>query len=119
MKKVYLIRLTGQGDIDEKFVDEEAWNWITSNDMGQSPEDVGEYSWEDQLVPDSIRKLIESAYDGEEVMITSGSWDNDRALMCPENVAIDKSKLDRGALRDSLKQQGFEYTGEVYEGYIY
>ncbi len=119
MKKVYLIRLTGGSDIDEKFVDEEAWNWITSNDMGQRPEDIGEHSWEDQLVPGSIKKLMESLYGEYEVMISSGSWDNDRALLCPENVAIDKSKLDLGALRDSLKQQGFEYTGEVYEGCIY
>ena len=119
MKKVYLIRLTGGGDIDEKFVDEEAWNWITSDDMGQRPEDVGESGWDAQLVPGSIKKLMKNLYGEDEVMITSGSWDNDRALMCPENVSIDHSKVDYGALRDSLKEQGFEYTGEVYEGCIY
>jgi hypothetical protein len=120
MKKVYLIRLTGGGDIDEKFVDEEAWNWITSNDMGQRPQDVGESCWEDRLMPASIKTLLTNeGWTTNNMKITSGSWDNDRALMCLENVSVDWSKLDLGSMRDSLKQQGFEYTGEIYEGCIY
>ncbi len=125
MKRVYLIRLEGGGDVDEKFVDEEAWNWIISDDMGQRSEDAGESSWEDQLVPDSVMKEIAKEYKRcgmtaePGVTLTSGSWENDRALMCPSNVSLDMSKLDWGALRDSLAEQGFEYTGGVFEGCIY
>lgn len=128
MKKVYLIRLEGGGDVEERWIDEEAWNWITSDDKGQRPEDIGESMWTDQNVPESILQALEDehkkyGYPGarnpREVQITSGSWDNDRALTCPSNVSLDLSKLDYGALRDSLAEQGFEYTGEVYEGAIY
>lgn len=126
MKKVYLIRLEGGGDVDEKFVDEEAWNWIVSRDMGQHPRDVGKSGWEDQNVPESVMEALRKEYlaydldpDDVTVMLTCGSWENDRALLCPSNVSLDKSKLDWGALRDSLAEQGFEYTGEVFEGAIY
>ena len=126
MKKVYLIRLQGGGDVEEKFVDEEAWNWIVSRDMGQRPEDIGEGSWIDQNVPDSVMKALQKEYadyglhpKGAVITLTIGSWENDRALIGPSNVSIDKSKLDWGSLRDSLAEQGFEYTGEVFEGCIY
>ena len=126
MKKVYLIRLEGGGDVEEKFVDEEAWNWIVSHDKGQRPEDVDESMWVDQNVPESVLEALRKeylAYDLDPknavVQCTSGSWENDRALLCPSNVSLDKSKLDWGALRDSLAEQGFEYTGEVFEGAIY
>lgn len=126
MKKVYLIRLQGGGDVDEKFVDEEAWNWIVSRDMGQRAEDVGKGSWEDQNVPDSVMEALRKEYSnyglhpgGATVALTIGSWENDRALIGPSNVSLDKSKLDWGDLRASLAEQGFEYTGEVYEGCIY
>jgi hypothetical protein len=126
MKKVYLIRLQGGGDVDEKFVDEEAWNWIISNDMGQAPEDVGKGSWIDQNVPDSVMEALRKEYlayglhpGGATVPLTIGSWENDRALIGPSNISLDKSKLDWGNLRESLAEQGFEYTGEVFEGAIY
>ena len=119
MIKVYQIKLQGMGDFEEKFVDQEAWDWITSQDPGQLPSDAGESSWEDQIVPDAVRQEIKKEYGGEEIMVTSGSWENDRAIMCPENVSIDHAKLDRGELRASLAAQGFEYTGEVYEGCLY
>ena len=125
MKKVYFIRLQGGGDIEEKFVDEEAWNWIVSSDKGQRPEDIGKTMWEDQNVPESVLKVIEKDYREwgrrakVRVELTSGSWENDRALLCPSNVSIDLTKLDYGSLRDSLAEQGFEYTGEVFEGAIY
>lgn len=120
MKKVYLIRLTGGGDVEEKFVGQEAWDWITSRDMGQRPEDIGESSWEDQLIPDSVRlQLTADGWTDNDRRITSGSWDNDRALMCPQDPGINIFELDHGAIRESLKRQGFEYTGEEYEGGIY
>lgn len=81
--------------------------------------------WVDQNVPASVLKAMEKEYlaygiaDKPEIQCTSGSWENDRALLCPSNVSVDMSKLDWGALRDSLAEQGFEYTGEVYEGCIY
>lgn len=126
MTKVYLIRLTGGGDTYEKFVDEDAWKWIISQDKGQLSEDIGKGSWEDQTVPESVMKALEKEYfdygmdpTRAKVICTSGSWENDRALTCPENVSVDRSKLDWGALRESLAAQGFEYTGEIYEGAFY
>ena len=125
MKKVYLIRLEGGGDVEEKFVDEEAWNWIMSHDMGQ-PEGSTGGSLEDQIVPESVMEALRKEYsaynmDPKEAVVglTIGSWQNDRALIGPSNVSLDMSKLDWGALRDSLAEQGFEYTGEVFEGAIY
>lgn len=127
MKKVYLIHLEGQGDIDEKFVTEEAWNWVTSNDPGLPADHDGSTAWEDQLIPEPVKEIIRADHvkwncdaDAEESFnITSGSWENDRALMCPPDAGVDMDALDWGALRDSLAAQGFEYTGETYDGCIY
>ncbi len=120
MKKLYLIRLVGGGDVEEKFVGQEIWDWVTSTDMGQRPEDIGESSWVDQLMPDSVREELKAeGCSPDDITITRGSWDNDRALLCSQDPDIDIFKLDWGAIRESLKEQGFEYTGEEYEGCIY
>jgi len=122
METVYLIELRGQGDVEQKFVNQETWDWIISDDQGRGP-DAEEHSWLDQLVPQSVKdfwkKHYDIPYEDEPIMLTSGSWGNDRALMSPSTVDVDFTKVDWHDLRNSLLKQGFKLSDEEYDGYIY
>ena len=107
MSKVYRIFLTSfDGDEEEKLIDQEAWDWITSPDPGNrnGPND-DEYGWVDALVPQVVKDNWISWYDEEysDIKLTSGSWENDRALHCPSDPNIPK---------------GSEYV-DTFHGYIY
>jgi hypothetical protein len=91
----YLIELREyRGDTEKKYVNKEIYDWITSNDMGQAPEDIGLSSWVDQTTPESLLAILkEEGIEKEEVDLTRGSWQNDRALWAmhlPDEVSNGK-----------------------------
>jgi len=117
---VYLVTLEGGGDRYIKVVDQETYDWITSDDMGRPEGEDNSSSWEDQLVPASqIAKMKKQrGEDYEPVSITSGSWDNDRAIaaLSADGYDDDYDSI-KEALRD-IKKKGDEMEDE-YHGCMY
>jgi hypothetical protein len=118
--KVYLVTLTGGGDTYRKIVDEETFNWICSDDPGQ-PEGTSEdaYSWIDQLVPASqLTKMKADDEDFAGVDLSSGSWENDRAIFAyPADGYLDDYFSTKEVMQ-AIKNHGDELEDE-YEGYMY
>lgn len=94
MKKAYIVKLSDMdNDILTKFVDQETWDWVNLRDSGRPNSKT--YSWEDTLCPSSVVESIRKyrllndpdpdPEDGDDikVFISSGSWENDRAIMAP------------------------------------
>ena len=75
--KLYLISLSGQGDHQLTLVDEETWNWIGS----AWPFKRGSTGGADPSIPANVKARLDPI-DGD-VYITSGSWENDRAIRAP------------------------------------
>ncbi len=87
--------------------------------MGR-PKGTNGSSWEDQLVPASqIEKMKkEQGDDYEPVTITSGSWDNDRAVAALSADGYESTyDTIKEVLRD-IKEKGDEMEDE-YHGCIY
>lgn len=74
---VYLLILIGQGDKDIGLVNEETWNWIFSDF------DSGESGYHED-VPESILKAYPNTKSAKKIYVTSGTYDNDRALQGPK-----------------------------------
>lgn len=115
MTDVYLIHLSGQGDVDIALVDKVTFEWVTSRDKGQRPEDVGKSGWIDQSVPESVRERLPK---GErEVHLSSGSFENDRALVATTLRGVKTFTSVRGAMA-YVRHENLNIVDE-YEGYIY
>ena len=141
MIKAYIVRLTdGGNDTTIKLVDQETYDWIMLNDPGK-PEnntttikkfgifnsEVENNTWDDRLCPDNIRARI-CKMNGPsfmKVMLTSGSWDNDRAILAP--ILEDDYKFECGGSTSELlklialaEKSGYEVdTENEYIGYMY
>lgn len=120
MASVYLIVLTGQGDVEVKVVDKETFDWVTSTNPGRR--EIGDArgsSWIDALVPESQKPKILKEYgrEGREVRLTSGSWQNDR--MISARPADGYESYDR--LADALKavKKAGDEVEDTVEGCIY
>ena len=122
---VYLIHLEGGGDTFLKVVDKETFDWVTSDDLGQ-PEGTSKdegiitvHMWEDQLIPASqIAKIKEEEGDDyDPIQITSGSYDNDRALAARPADGYDTYYTVREVMQ-AIKANNGELIDE-YSGYIY
>ncbi|MBK9497458.1 MAG: hypothetical protein IPO08_23630 [Xanthomonadales bacterium] len=71
---VYLIVLTGQGDTYIKVVERSVFQWLH-----KIPKNKTDSSWLDEDVPERIQDTL--AVTGRTgIRLTSGSWENDRAL---------------------------------------
>lgn len=134
---IYILALEGGGDLITKVVNEEAWNWI----FGPSGRPPGESSWTDPFVPASQMTLIEKnhaeidvqlkQYDFNvapplprpiQVQITSGSWENDRALWAktiPEYAEVDPYDEDAEEKIQAIATKRGDAIIETWEGYIY
>ncbi len=66
---MYLIYLTSAGDIDIKLVSENIWNWIISDYKSEK-------SSYHEVLPEGVAQEMNE----KSVMITIGSYANDRAL---------------------------------------
>ena len=114
MEKIYLLNLSGfGGDHEEKYVNQETWDWIFSNkwqftDETSLPKSVLD-NWEDHYGEE---------YDEEECGFNDDDGLAGRAMQTPPTANVDESKIDPQALRDTLAAQGFELV-DTYEGQIF
>ena len=144
MKRAFIVKLN---DIDNdtllKLVDQQTWDWINLHKSGKPEEKIGFFKkpivqWDDLLCPKEIRDRIEknyfksglgslekeSAFKG--VLITIGSWENDRAILAPYLEDCDDFICDGANTKATLdmieaaKKRGYdvelvnEYTGVMY-----
>ena len=117
---VYLVILEGGGDTYIKVVDAETFAWVTSDDPGKPPADSEEYlyEWPDQLVPPSqVAKLKSEDPDNLPLHITSGSWENDRAIAALPADGYDTYDSVREAMAD-IRHNKHVLTDE-YHGCMY
>lgn len=115
--KCYLVTLQGQGNTECRIVDEESWNWLCS-DSGKPSEDAT--YWDDPNVPSAVVERRKVAGLEEPIEITSGSWENDRALQCPA-IIIDGNEMLFWSVADAIKaakEHGMDIE-KSYEGCIY
>ena len=112
--KQYLVVLSGGGDTFIKLVNEAVWEWINGD---YSPD--GDYaSSYTEKVPEAVleeaRKydMLEH-FEDNELDITSGSYDNDRAMAAP-GVEFESLK----AAMQYAKQHSLDIE-DTYEGYFY
>lgn len=127
--KAYSIVLTGQGDTQIYIVDKEVWDWVNSPISGKPDGHVS--SWVDQLVPQKVidyhRKEEQKLADFNnrqpefcDILITAGSWDNDRALNAIP-ITIDGEEalfFSVKELANFCREHDIEIV-DSYEGYIY
>jgi hypothetical protein len=107
---VFLVVLTGQGDIEVKVIDKDTWDWLN----GPSGRPDGKSSWLDPFVPATQLALQpEKGYWN----LTSGSWENDRALLLNSTGAY-KTYWSRREALAAIRRMGDTVVDE-YEGFIY
>lgn len=138
-KKMYLVILTdGGGDTYYKVVDQETFDWICSDDPGRPEDGKGcdEYSWPDQLVPPSQAVKMKADHDDYQkkygnpindpdeeedgewpLRLSSGSWENDRAIAARPADGYDDYDSVIDATR-AIKKHGDELEDE-YHGCMY
>lgn len=112
---MYLLILQGGDDVEIKIIGPKAWEYLNSpppklnlNSSGKteklSPEILAEA---DSIIGSKREEPV------TEIYVTSGSWDNDRAL-CLEGKCFDSTREAYAW----VKKQGQEILDE-YHGYIY
>jgi hypothetical protein len=118
--KLYLLNLSGGGDTQLTLVDKETWEWIGSPWPFGANSDGGV----DPNTPTRITTIRETDDPGNgDVFITSGSWENDRALVASlcgaefNGQPIETFRTVK-ALNKFMKDNDIEIE-EEYEGYIY
>ena len=107
--KCYLITLTLTDGDDKtiKLVGEKTWKWILS-----SPKEINvdEYVPEDALVE---MERLSGKKQEPTVHITSGRWDNDRAIQAG-GVAFENIKDVNKWLKENRSEIDDEYNGYIY-----
>jgi hypothetical protein len=115
---IRMIVLAGQGDIMVKVVSEETFAWLSSaphfgGDDNSALEEEG------QVPERQLEKLRDEDDDFDGVYITSGSWENDRALSAVSDVEGYKSSyLDLTEALKAVKDRD-DTVVDTYEGMIY
>lgn len=113
-RDVYMIHLTGQGDVDIALVDRETFEWVTSKQQGRPAGDTSS-GWIDQSVPASVKARLPR--DAQRVQLTIGSWENDRALTATLLRGVKRFTEMREALAH-IREHKLKVV-DTYEGYIY
>ena len=123
--KMYLVILNGGGDNFIKVVDQETFDWICSDDGGFPADYDDDSSWIDQIVPTSQLEKMKAEWNALtpmqpvefEFRITSGSWDNDRAIGAKPADGYDTYDTVKEA-KKAIKHNGDkledEYQGDMY-----
>lgn len=110
MRNVYLIALEGQGDEHATVVDQVTWDWIHS--------DYQESESNTETPPAGVKFLPFDEDEGT-VMVTPGSWDNDRAIAVLSNISgYKEGYFDISEAREAITENGDTLVDE-YQGYIY
>jgi hypothetical protein len=118
---VYLITLIGQGDTECKVVDKDTLNWI--NAPSDQPKDsdsplwIDQYSWIDSIAPEW--QTTKAAEEDADITVTSGSYQNDRALISFSLPGYDCYYRSVGEAISAVEKNGDTLGKETYEGYIY
>jgi hypothetical protein len=113
--KLYLLNLSGPGDTELKLVDKETWDWIFSPwpFIGTKTR-----SGTDPYTPEGVKARMENS---DDVHITRGSWENDRALQAPAAVFNGQEIHWFGSIKGLnkfMKDNDIEIEDE-YEGCLY
>jgi len=120
---VHLIILIGQGDTEIKIVDEETFTWIKSppdQPTSDDPRYINKCTWIDSQMPQSQKDKLRAIDGNENVIITSGSWENDRALQaCNANGYEDIWPDSVGHAVKIIGWRDDSLQEESYEGCIY
>ena len=122
IKKVYAVTLQGGGDTYRFLVDEEIWNWINKEPSPEERELLREKAhFADPSTPERVQDLNEKNRESRLVSVTSGSFDNDKALACTElDLTGSQGYNSTREITEWLKQHPeCELQSEEYEGYIY
>jgi hypothetical protein len=115
---VYLIVLEGQGDVSVALVDYETWEWINS----PKPESAkGERAWDEfKMAPEYVQNTL-MKYGDDKLIITIGSFQNDRALAASTDGAVwfqYGEYDDIQAAKEWASVNGYDIEDE-FHGYIY
>lgn len=106
MKTLYLVEVSGQGDHWLTLVTKEVLDWICDP---KTPGRQGdESSWYDTATPPDIRK-------GEQAHVSSGSYQNDRALFAIPDGGYFTSTVDLV----KWAQENDVSVEDGFDGYIY
>lgn len=114
---VYFIITEGQGDFYLNVVDKECFDWVNSN----WPFDDNRSSGVDPNTPKWLIDKRDTEFEDEhdaDVVITIGSYDNDRALACMSIGTYDQTYFKVKDALDAVKERGDELKDE-YHGLIY
>ena len=125
VRTCYLLVLQGQGDVEAKLVDQETWDWIHS-DPERPPDNPS--VWEDPNVPEALRARISKernqglpeACQERGISISSGSWQNDRAVQAPA-LSVDEKEMAFWNISEAFKTAKALSLDilDSYHGYIY
>lgn len=118
----YVITLTGQGDTDVVFVDEDVWEWIHDRSLPM-PQSVREGLLREARAPDAVFKDQYAKMTDADIIAESAdqegelSWGNDRAL-CTVATAGSASFDNIGAAMNWASENNVKVK-KSYEGFIY
>ena len=106
--KVYLIGLSGQGDLMLTLVNKAVWDWVNSD------YDASKISYYEPLSAEVIAEFVKQGDKKiTEIMVTRGSFDNDRAIQAPGKYFSSMKELNAYLKKNNLEIE------EEYEGCIY
>ncbi len=124
----FLIWLEGQGDTHVCVVDRDSWDWIHNPDLAAPvPASAMERATKRFLERKAKKPIFYSHLEAPSPCnVTSGSWDNDRAIWL-EGLVVDgvemKSYTDRCEAREDLKSWrkilGIKAFDGTFQGCIY
>jgi hypothetical protein len=121
--KLHMVVLRGQGDEIVSLVNEGHYAWITDN---KTPGRKGrEGAWVDTGIPADVRAKLDAmaATVGElvDIEVTSGSYQNDRALISSDGAEWNNAYKDAGisAAKQWARDNGHTIADEEYHGYLY
>lgn len=126
---MYLLSMSGMGDVDLRLVDKETWDWIH---LPHPNFPDGKYSMDDPVVPDVVKQNLFKAcfskdrFDDEParwedvtINVTTGSCENDRMLQAYGYVGDTQCQFfSIKELNKFVKENGIEIVDEI-EGCIY
>lgn len=98
---VYLVSLTGHGDVEVGLVDKILFDWIDSDYGGEST------SYMEDVPKNSISS------EPMKITVTIGSYDNDRAIMCPK-ITFSSMKEVLAYCKQNNCTIVDEYHGAIY-----
>lgn len=113
--KAYLIDCRGQGDVHAALVSQETFDWINSFMNFER-----ESTLIDKTVPSRQQECRKKQFGDDEIHITCGSYQNDRAMHVVSDVNGLEGEIftDAIELQSAIREHGIVIE-DTFEGYIY